>query len=388
MSREQIAAAALANKRVWNEKWALENPEKIRASASKYRDSHPATPEQLERRRIKDKARRAQGWKQSRKWAKKNPIKYRAAIKRWELANHDRLREARKKWNEANKDKRKEIARRYREKIAAKKRIIKAARDASEEACSLAAQAGTRHSPWSHLLRVLTQPEWEALKGWRKLNTDLRFKRGDTRSDGAIFLSYHRERKGGECWGTAAQLEDGNKRTAIQNLRLGANGYAKQKSKEGRARMKARGDPEELQKWKDYHRAYDTKWRTPARVRMYLPRKVPRAQARGHQHEGRDRKAVLALYQKAVDLSAQTGMQYVVDHIIPIKRGGWTHELNLQVMPAKDNFLKQAKAFWTSWEYLDFRDVPQFLWPEQLAPYYRIALRMLGRPLKTASEDI
>lgn len=365
--------------------WARDNPDKVRAAQKKYRASHPATTEQLQRRRIKDKNLRALApkgaWRKKRKWAESNPIKYRAAIKRWESENRDKVNKYRRKWVEANRDKKNEASRRYREKIASQKRVIKIAREAS----ALAAQAGMGRTPWSHLRRTLTQPEWEAQKEWRKQNPDLRFKRGDARKDGCVFLSYHRDRIGGECWGTLAQWETDKKRSALQNKRLPAD-YIARKSKEARIKRKLRADPDEIQKWRDHHRAYGKKWRTPARVRMYAPRRVPHAQARGHGHAGRNRRAVLALYQKAVDLSAGTSTRYVVDHIIPIKHGGWTHELNLQVMPSRDNFLKQAKAFWISDEYLDFRDVPEFLWPDNLKPVYQLFLRMLGRPLKKNSE--
>jgi hypothetical protein len=50
--------------------------------------------------------------------------------------------------------------------------------------------------------------------------------------------------------------------------------------------------------------------------------------------------------------------------------GGWHHHLNLQVIPYFVNCSKKHAATWMSRMFSDWRDVPQFLWPENLAAIY------------------
>jgi hypothetical protein len=69
-------------------------------------------------------------------------------------------------------------------------------------------------------------------------------------------------------------------------------------------------------------------------------------------------------------LTKQTGIEHHVDHIIPIKHGGWHHHENLQILPAPVNQSKSSSPFWVSSEYKDFRSVPQSLWPEPLIDFY------------------
>ena len=73
-------------------------------------------------------------------------------------------------------------------------------------------------------------------------------------------------------------------------------------------------------------------------------------------------------------MTAETGIEHHVDHIIPIKHGGFHHHENLQVLPANVNLAKSSTPFWVSSTYKDFRAVPQWLWPEPLVDFY-LAIR-------------
>lgn len=56
-----------------------------------------------------------------------------------------------------------------------------------------------------------------------------------------------------------------------------------------------------------------------------------------------DRHLITEFYKQAKFLTKTTGIQYHVDHIIPLSKGGKHHQDNLQVITAKENLRKHAK---------------------------------------------
>ena len=56
-----------------------------------------------------------------------------------------------------------------------------------------------------------------------------------------------------------------------------------------------------------------------------------------------ERKEVAQIYRARDALTAQTGIQHHVDHIIPISRGGKHHPSNLRVITATENMRKHAR---------------------------------------------
>ena len=54
-------------------------------------------------------------------------------------------------------------------------------------------------------------------------------------------------------------------------------------------------------------------------------------------HPLRDDQKIEAIYADSQSLSELTGIEFEVDHYIPISRGGSHHEDNLQLMPARLN---------------------------------------------------
>ncbi len=80
--------------------------------------------------------------------------------------------------------------------------------------------------------------------------------------------------------------------------------------------------------------------------------------------------AEIEIHSQAIRLAKETGIQHHVDHIIPVSRGGWHHHENLQVLPASINVSKGADPFWEQAPYKSWRDVPEALWPDNLADEY------------------
>lgn len=110
-------------------------------------------------------------------------------------------------------------------------------------------------------------------------------------------------------------------------------------------------------------RAASKKWRQANPEKVELNKRI---RHRELLHPNRDRVKIKAIYKLAKAKTGETGMEWVVDHIIPQSRGGWHHELNLQAIPAWFNSEKRDSLLWKrcggmkSWI-----DVPEFLWPDQ-----------------------
>jgi|SRR6478736_2877468 len=77
------------------------------------------------------------------------------------------------------------------------------------------------------------------------------------------------------------------------------------------------------------------------------------------------------LHERAATLTELTGWKHGVDHIIPLKKGGWHHHDNLQVLPLDLNSAKNDNPFWEHDEYCSWRDVPSHLWPTDLVDNYQ-----------------
>jgi hypothetical protein len=98
-----------------------------------------------------------------------------------------------------------------------------------------------------------------------------------------------------------------------------------------------------------------------------------RRRARLHLHPSSDVVKLKAIYARVTQLSAE-GSKWAVDHIIPLSRGGWHHEANLQPLPDRVNSAKCDDPFWERPGFKSWRDVPQALWPAELASQYAARL--------------
>ncbi len=87
-------------------------------------------------------------------------------------------------------------------------------------------------------------------------------------------------------------------------------------------------------------------------------------------HAGSNKPAIDKIYKDCFELSKKTGIKHNVDHVIPIEFGGWHHELNLQILPEKINKSKKDNPLWEMADYKCWRDIPKFLWPDEMLPIY------------------
>lgn len=240
---------------------------------------------------------------------------------------------------------------------------------------------------------------------WYKECANERLKAGDIREDGLVFSNYCVNNKDGENWITVEARQrciDRMREWAFKNreaqIRKKRDRYhnnpefnarhkkagrkwreenrerAKQQSREWHLKNPERSK-ELKQQWSDKNRAAIRE-----RGRNYgkqFPEKKNAATARRwankkrQLHPEHDVAAEITMRAEARRLKAETGTIHHVDHIIPLKHGGWHHHLNLQVLPSDVNLRKNRDPFWHHPGFKSWRDVPEYLWPESLAPLYR-----------------
>lgn len=174
--------------------------------------------------------------------------------------------------------------------------------------------------------------------------------------------------------------------------------YEKQRKR--RADPKS-GHKEWAAKWREKNRdrlnekARDWARRNPEKHKekflVYLNRnRAKRYEDWGHREAVRrgcvigDRDAVREVYQRAIDLSKETGVRWSVDHIIPLGLGGAHSIENVQAMLHDLNQTKSGNPFWIceNGEYKDWRDVPFSTWPDKFLKIYNAVASHVesGRP--------
>jgi 5-methylcytosine-specific restriction endonuclease McrA len=202
-------------------------------------------------------------------------------------------------------------------------------------------------------------------KKWLKENPLLRYKHGYVREDGKVFCGYSTGYANGEHWTEADTFE---RRLA----------HAREKM-----RLK-RLDPKYRAEFRDYIKNHyknadmrnrktairKKKWSQENKPRLALKSSSRRTLKRNLLHADHDFSIEEQMRKSAAALTQQTGIEHDIDHIIPIKHGGWHHHENLQILPSPVNKSKSSSPFWVSSEYKDFRSVPQSLWPESLNDFY------------------
>lgn len=262
-------------------------------------------------------------------------------------------------------------------------------------------------TPWSEMGRCLTSEEWRALKAWRTQNPDCVLRVGYRRADGLIFGGWIRECRNGEWWYTAEQhARHVLKIQECQRKKLERDGkeVRNQRCAEWRTRHHA-ANPDKyarhLAARREYMRRPDVRerstarrlekhrtdpvfhaktlaalnlWKTKNAGAVLASIKARKALQKSRFHPTASKRAIGMIYRASETLSRCTGIRHHVDHIIPLRSGGWHHELNLQVLPWRVNLSKKKNPLWTSDVYLDWRSVPESLWPAELAPRYRAIL--------------
>jgi hypothetical protein len=139
---------------------------------------------------------------------------------------------------------------------------------------------------------------------------------------------------------------------------------------------------EQDRKWKRENRQWalerNKRWKkaNPEKVRAFYQRRY--GKHKGLLHPMHDRKQEVRLARECIRRKKKTGVAYVVDHIIPLSRGGWHHHLNLQILTRRMNSSKIADPFWEQKGFKSWRDVPVWLWPKQLAKHYHRRMKDSG----------
>lgn len=151
-------------------------------------------------------------------------------------------------------------------------------------------------------------------------------------------------------------------------------------------KARRRASPQKMERYREYHRQYRRRMTPRQKLMVEGYWKKYRRYGRWVKTDGKKHPGIKALRAQAMELSKKHGPLFELDHIIPLSSGGKHEPLNLQIIPRAVNREKSGGAFWLSSEYKDFRDVPEFLWPEHLKPHYQLMLQIFGHPLKKYAE--
>lgn len=121
------------------------------------------------------------------------------------------------------------------------------------------------------------------------------------------------------------------------------------------------------------------KWQRANKDRMRFHQAKRKAMRANRIHPQANLEAIAELHVQARKMTKDTGIKWHVDHIIPVTSGGWEHELNMQLLPNTVNSSKRDDAFWFNPAYKNWRDVPAWLWPANLIPFYLVIELKIGR---------
>jgi len=219
--------------------------------------------------------------------------------------------------------------------------------------------------PWFNASFTERKKRHAEFNKWLKENPLLRYKHGYVREDGKVFCGYSTGYVNGEHWTDADAFE---RRLAHAREKMRLKRLDPKYQSEFRNYIKNRCKNADMRKRKTAIRG--KKWSKENRPRCALKSSNRRATTRNQLHVDHNSSIEEQMRKTADALTKQTGIEHHVDHIIPIKHGGWHHHENLQILPAPVNQSKSSSPFWVSSEYKDFRSVPQSLWPEPLIDFY------------------
>ena len=182
------------------------------------------------------------------------------------------------------------------------------------------------------------------------METTAKHKMGDVRDDGMIFLQYKSNRKNPEYWVTPDQYDKYIKNTIIR-LKL-----YKERNKQKIDEYHKNYRQENKQKQKTHFAKYYNKDKKNSVNRVLKwekenPEKNNEiiAKRRSQKKHGiislskEQRKIMRCFYKQADRLEKRFGLQFHVDHIIPLSKGGLHIPTNLQVLPARLNLKKNSR---------------------------------------------
>jgi len=223
--------------------------------------------------------------------------------------------------------------------------------------------------PWYGIGFLERKQKHAEMREWLRANKCSRIKAGTKREDGKVFCGYGVGYANGEQWSDPSVLEK-SRRLCRENMKKMRRSPAYREAYAAYCRQRY-ADRFDVRK-NNEKRVKDWASANPHRINQRAAKR--RAIKRSLHHPQHDQSVELRLHEEAKRMTAETGIEHHVDHIIPIKHGGFHHHQNLQVLPANVNLAKSSTPFWVSSTYKDFRSVPQWLWPESLVDFY-LAIR-------------
>jgi hypothetical protein len=209
------------------------------------------------------------------------------------------------------------------------------------------------------------------------MQTATRYKRGNVREDGMVFWEYKKHRKNSEYWVSEQKFHEmklknllsGNKyrdadRERYRMLKREQAGSTKEKDpikfKENQKIRSQKYRSKHREKVLSLHRQRMMKWRNEnpdlaKEVQKKWVKNNPHkviANNSKHRAKRKNQKAILTreeeltikeIYKTRKRISDCTEVQFHVDHIYPISKGGLHKLSNLQLLPAKINIRKKDK---------------------------------------------
>lgn len=205
------------------------------------------------------------------------------------------------------------------------------------------------------------------------METIIKYKRGDVREDGMVFWKYANSCKNGEYWLSKEKFEEKKKREAellakYYNKNANArkeynrNRYAKNKiticEQLRVSRLK------NIDRYREKGKESSRLWRkkNPTKYKENLenwikenPDKYKLIIAKGNSRRRAAEKnntpdlthnqklIIETIYLQRIRLEKRFGLQFHVDHIIPLSKGGLHIPSNLQVLPARLNLKKNSR---------------------------------------------
>lgn len=125
-----------------------------------------------------------------------------------------------------------------------------------------------------------------------------------------------------------------------------------------------------LKKFMDQNPEYANQYYRTHKTEAHARASKRRASVFKQTHPDIDIKRVVEIYRSCEAVTCASGIKHEVDHIIPLSKGGWHHQDNLQIIPEFENRSKADNPFWEKDGFRSWRDVPESLWPESLKNQY------------------
>lgn len=119
-------------------------------------------------------------------------------------------------------------------------------------------------------------------------------------------------------------------------------------------------------KWQKEHPEYQKEYAKKNHVKLADKQARRRTLLMSRLHPDADLEAIAKVYCECDRISNESRVPHEVDHIIPISRGGWHHQDNLQIITENLNRRKKDLIEFTDKACLTWRDVPRYLWPQSL----------------------